>query len=72
MIKKSKIKELIKEKGYEVEDFANLVLSKGKFDREILMGYLNSGKIPSVRHQNCFYSFVMALVLGIKVHELFN
>lgn len=70
--KKNKLKEVIIEKGYEVEEFLDLLLSRVNYDRDVIRGYIESGKPPTLLERNMIHSVMIANTLGIKFSELFR
>lgn len=71
-IKNSRLKEVIIEKGYSVEEFLDLLLSKVNYDRDVIRGYIESGNPPHLQHSNVTHSVMIAHTLGIKFHELYR
>lgn len=67
---KSRLKEIITEKGYSVEQFLDLLLSKVKYDREVIRGYIESGKPPNLTQSNWIHSVMIARTLGVEFQEI--
>lgn len=68
---RSKLKEIIIEKGYSVEQFLDLLLSRVKrYDREVIRGYIESGKPPTLTHSNWIHSVMIARTLGVEFQEI--
>ncbi len=71
MAKENRIKRLIQEGGFTIEEFIKKVATKEYIDSKLLRHYIETDDPPHLQHKDLRYSFAMARELGLTFPQFF-
>lgn len=72
MVQENRIKRLIQEGGFTIEEFINNVSTISYIDEHKLRSYIDTGNLPDLTTNDFVYTHGMALKLGLKFQDMFR